>query len=95
VPQQKPVGSIPFNNIPPNNPNQGINNNHLLAASQSQVEPSRSRGFYDSPLFQSRPFSGEKPAGWFGTNQVNWVSNRDSELDKNKLASQKSAPANK
>jgi len=67
----------------------------LIAASQPKLEPARSRGYYNSPAFQSSPFTGEKPSGWFGTNHVNWVSNQDSELDKNKLAAQKNAPQNK
>jgi hypothetical protein len=95
------MNNVPF--VPSNNPNiiasneQNYqkplsSNNQLLASSQPQTEPARSRGFYNSPSFQPPPFSGEKPSGWFGTNYVNWVSNRDSELDKNKLAAEKYAP---
>jgi hypothetical protein len=77
------------------NQQQPNTNNQLLAASQPQMESARSRGFYNSPSFQPSPFSGEKPSGWFGTNHVNWVSNREGELDKNKLAAEKNAAPNK
>jgi hypothetical protein len=77
------------------NQQQPNSNNQLLATSQPRIEPARSRGFYNNPLFQPPPFSGEKPSGWFGTNHVNWVSNRESELDKNKLAAEKNAAPNK
>jgi hypothetical protein len=70
-------------------------NNNLLVASQPQMEPVRSRGYYNNPSFQPQPFTGEKPSGWFGTNHVNWVSNRDGELDKNKLAVEKNPELNK
>lgn len=55
----------------------------------------RGRGFYSSPGFQPPAFTGSKPAGWFGTSYVNWVSNQNGELDKNKLAAEKHAPPNK
>jgi len=90
-----------LSNFPLNPSNQRDNlkqvnpNNNLLAASQPQLEPVRSRGYYNSPSFQPPPFAGEKPSGWFGTNHVNWVSNRDSELDKNKLAAESNAGLNK
>jgi hypothetical protein len=98
------MGNFPLN--PSNNPgliasNQRDNskpanpNNNLLAASQTQMEPVRSRGFYNSPSFQPSPFGGEKPSGWFGTNHVEWVPNRDTELDKNKLAADKHPVPNK
>jgi hypothetical protein len=93
-----PMNNVPF--VPSNNPNivssneqnnqKLLSNNHqLLASSQPQMEPPRSGGFYNSPSYQPPPFTGEK---WFGTNYINWVSNRDSELDKNKLATEKNAP---
>jgi hypothetical protein len=98
------LNNAPFN--PSNNPNtvitnerntqqQSNTNNQLLAASQPQTGPVRSGGYYNSPAFQPPPFAGEKPSGWFGTNQVNWVSNQQSELDKNKLAAEKYAAPNK
>ncbi|CAF3354404.1 unnamed protein product [Rotaria sp. Silwood1] len=104
VPQQNFGGPVPLN--PLNNPNIVISNertnpqqlntkyNPPIVASQPQTELVRSRGFYNNPSFQPSPFPGEKPFGWFGTNRVNWVSNRDSELDKNKLAAEKKAPSN-
>lgn len=103
------MNNVPLNNAPlnpPNNPNiiisnernnqqqQPINNN-LLVASPPQMQPARSGGFYNSPAFQPSPFAGEKPSGWFGTNHVNWVSNQESELDKNKIAAAKAATPNK
>lgn len=109
VPPQKPVETVPFNNIPiqpssispvilsngQNNLNQANNNNHLLAASHPQVVPiARSNGFYNHPQFQPPPFTGEKPQGWFGTNHVNWISNQYTETDKNKIATDKFPPAN-
>lgn len=106
--QPKPGASMPFNNPgfnPSNNmnilasndrnsANPAANNQQLLAMSPPQAEPVRSRGFYNSPAFQPPPFSGGKPAGWFGTNHFNWVSNQQSELDKNKAGAAKSVPAN-
>lgn len=83
-----------------------LNNEQLLAASpqqqqqrqqpqQQQMDPMRSGGYYNSPSFQQSPFSGQKPVGWFGTNNPNWVSSRDSEVDKNKLAAAKNPQMNK
>ena len=69
-------------------------NNNLLPAPPPQMEPVRSRGYYNNPGFQPPPFAPEKPSGWFGTNHVEWVPNRDTELDKNKLAAQKHPGSN-
>ncbi|CAF1196750.1 unnamed protein product [Rotaria sordida] len=108
IPQQNFGGPISLSNVPLNslnNPNIVISNernnlqqfntknNPPIIASQPQVEPVRSHGFYNNPSFQPSPFTGAKPLGWFGTNRINWVSNRDSELDKNKLAVQKNPPS--
>lgn len=74
---------------------QPINTNYLPGSSQQQQQPPvRSGGFYNSPAFQPPPFTGEKPSGWFGTNHINWVSNRESEVDKNRLAGAKTAAPN-
>ncbi|CAF1120611.1 unnamed protein product [Adineta steineri] len=86
IPQPVAVGSIPTN--------QQNNQNHLIAASQPQQNLAQGRGFYNSPAFQPQPFSGEKPAGWFGTSYTHWVSNQDSELNKNKIATEKNALPN-
>ena len=105
IPQQKPPGAIPSNNYPfypsnnpafvpssqQNNPKQMNTNYQLPVASQRQMEPVRSPGYYSAPSFPPSPFTGEKPSGWFGTNHLNWVSNKESELDKNKLAAGKTA----
>ncbi|CAF3263362.1 unnamed protein product [Rotaria socialis] len=100
-------GSILTNNAkfnPSNNPNMIISNdrnnqqqsnNNLLAASQGQPVVVRSRGFYDSPGFKSSSFSGEKPVGWFDTKYPNWVSDQNTELDKNNdmVAGKNGAPS--
>lgn len=74
---------------------QQMNNNPLIAPPQPQIVPVPNREFYNNPPFQSSPYSGAKPLGWFGTNHINWVSHRDSELDKNKLATQQHPTLNK
>ncbi|CAM2697108.1 unnamed protein product [Rotaria socialis] len=102
--RQVPLNNVPLN--PSNNPQlivsnepinlQQINNNNPRSSvPQPQLEPVRSREFFNNPASPSLSFSGEKPLGWFGTSRVNWVSNRDSELDKHKLAAQQySSPNN-
>jgi hypothetical protein len=77
------------------NPQQIVNQNARLPASQSRIDTDRSHGFYNGPSFQLPSFAGEKPTGWFGTNRNNWISNHDSELLKNRLASAKNVPSNK
>ena len=89
------MNNVPYN--PSNNLNilasneqsniQRINNDDLLiAVSIRQIEPVHREGLYNRRSFQPSPFPNEKPSGWFGTNRINWISNYDSELDKNKLA---------
>ncbi|CAF1543480.1 unnamed protein product [Rotaria magnacalcarata] len=106
-PPRNSDGSILTNNAnfnPPNNPNMIISNdrnnqqqsnNNLLAAPQGQPVVVRSRGFYDSPAFKSSSFSGEKPVGWFDTKYANWVSDQNTELDKNNnmVAGKNGAPS--
>ncbi|CAF1457409.1 unnamed protein product [Adineta ricciae] len=103
-PSQNSQGPVQFNNIPynpPNNPNTVLTNQQISQGQiipqtqQQQTEVIRGRGFYSSPGFQPPTFTGAKPAGWFGTSYVNWVSNQNGELDKNKLAAEKQAAPNK
>lgn len=67
----------------------------LLPQSQAQMEIAKSQGFYPNQYFQPSPFSGAKPNGWFGTNRDNWLSIHQTELDKNKVATNKNGHLNK
>ena len=85
-----PQNNVQFNpsnnqNIPASNGrnDQQLSGNNLSPSSQGQGQPVRSRGFYDSPAFKPPTFSGEKPVGWFDTKYQGWVSNQDTQLDKN------------
>lgn len=79
-----------------NIPNQQLpNNNPMYGPSQGQMNQARSPALYNSPQFQPSLFPVEKPQGWFGTNQMTWMNNQASELDKNKLAAAKTAVPNK
>lgn len=80
-----------------NIPNQQLPNNNPMYGppSQGQMNQARSPGFYNGPQFQPSLFPAEKPQGWFGTNQMTWMTNQASELDKNKLAAAKTTVPNK
>lgn len=67
----------------------------LLPQPQAQMEIAKSQGFYPNQYFQPSPFSGAKPNGWFGTNRDNWLSIHQTELDKNKVATNKNGHLNK
>jgi hypothetical protein len=95
-----PNGLIPPNNVQYNpniavsndRNNQQQSNNNLLPSPQGQVQPVRSRGYYNSPDFKPPSFSGEKPVGWFDTKYQNWVSDQNDQFGKNNLADGKNAP---
>lgn len=101
IPINSNIPSMQYNNFDAQmNNNMGLMMANDQQSSQRQIlnqgQPiARSQDFYNGPQFQQSPFAGTKPNGWFGTNHINWVSSKDSEVDKNKLAAAKNSPDHK